>query len=1409
MKRVLSIPFLCAAFVTILLLPCCTDERPHPSGHSQSKEKETASDDIRLSDTSVALDGQGLHITGTLKDTSVTAEHHRLSDFRRRTVSKFFTNTSNDTLRVGRAELAVPRQAMTNGKLLSITPLRKDEIPALPSGMVNVTGGCDTLLTQNDSVAGYRFLPHGEHFVHQMASVSVPYDSTLIPKGYTVDDIHTYYYDEVHHQWTILKKQGIDTLRAVAMAETSHFTDIINGIIKVPESPETQNYVPTSINELKAADPTAGIQQIEAPTTNQNGTANLSYPFETPAGRGGIGVGAGLQYSSDGGSSFAGYGWNLPVQSIDIETRWGVPRFDETYESESYLFMGQQLNDRLHRRTDSLTRQSNKTFFPTTESDFSRIIRKGDSPENYYWEVTAKDGTVYSYGGCDGQVNDESSLTDDNGNRIKWALHRITDVHGNFAAFHYIKAGNNLYPEKYTWTGFGSEEGLYSIEFKIDPTGRKDVVSSGRLGVMQTDQALLRKVIVKNNNQTLRSYILNHEEGAFGKTLLKSVDQLDSKDAKVAMQSFDYYNDIAANNGELFAGAEIWTIKGGEEDYESLLDHHVKGCDDKLGILGGGYSKGNTTGAGTLVGFGVGPADVNVGASYTYTKNKSKGKVAFVDIDGDGLPDKVFEKNGKLYYRKNLNINSTITSFSDPVSINGVNANAFSRSETTSHTINADAAVSLAGGSLGVSYSHTTDQDKTKIYLYDFNCDGLTDIVVNGIVYFNHIVDGKPRFSTSSSATGNQIIGNGAAIDSIFIPDYAAVRDSLENEFPLTDAVRLWRAPFAGTVRINSVITLPDNNGDGIIYSIQHENTVLLKDSLLQGGSRKSDLPRTVTKGDRIFFRLQSRYSGEYDQVEWSPVITYNSFSAGADAYLGTDLKTYDSHEDFVEGEFSEAVLDRPGNVTIVAPYTKERTTDDVTLRVTRNSTYGKTQLASIYLPADTVVNDVYTYTEYVAETDSVTVSFEMTATSPIDWKKITWSPICKYDNEQDSLRLVPVRTMYNKPLAVEQQRQLSEKVSDTGSNLLSGIRLVPSLSVTRTDTEHDKDTATVHMTFHAEDGTPLLKHDFLLTQGNTLAADTIGIEDTALIQRLTAGKTGVTFTIVNELDAIGSAVLHILRDSLTYTAGSTTPTDTTAIVADTLRASVFSGFNTAEMGMLYRGWGQFAYNGNKEYAARPIDTEAIKVNTDAYKDIVDNYHDTKDKSQLQDALIPMNRQRFFAMGYDTSKRIYTGPSDLVYISADTISSSRMGENTIVVDSISYPEPGEGLAAPTLLSESRSDGYSVSGGYSFAGVSGSKSSQTSYSRVAVMDINGDGYPDWLNDNDGKVVVQLTNPTGTLSNTKLTPDVGQPKFSSSAETIGASLQVSSKAKAKNAIAVSICPKPNTNCNWLVELQSFPI
>ena len=1319
------------------------------------------------------------------------------ADLGKRTVSKFFANSDSDTLNVGRAQLAVPREAMEKGKVLSIAPLRKGELPTLPTGMVNVTGGCDTLMARTDTVSGYRFLPHGNHFVHHLASIAVPYDSTLIPKGYTVDDIHTYYYDELHQRWTMLQSKGIDAKREVAMAETSHFTDVINGIIKVPESPETQNYVPTGISELKAADPAAGIQQIEAPSANQNGTASLSYPFEVPAGRNDIGVSAGLQYSSEGGSSFVGYGWSLPVQSIDIETRWGVPRFDDKSESESYLLMGQQLSDRLYRRTDSLARQADKQFYPMTEGGFSRIIRKGNSPKNYYWEVTGKDGTVYSYGGHGGHVSDATSLTDTKGNRIKWALDRVTDVHGNFAAFHYMKSGNNLYPERYTWTGFGETEGLYSIEFNIDSiaTDRKDVTSSGRLGIMQRDKGLLRKVTVKNNGQQLRSYSLNYEEGPFGKMLLKSIDQNDSRDGKVATQSFDYYNDL--KNGLFSSKEEIWKAEG--EDYEAFLSHSVRGCDDNLSILGGGASKSRTTGGGTMIGVGFTGGTVNVGPSFSNSKSSNTGKVAFVDIDGDGLPDKLFKRGNELFYRKNMSADGKDLLFGKALPIRGVNS--FSEGNSISRSLNADAAVEVGitkklGASVGISYTHSKDQDKTTTYLYDFNSDGLTDIAVNGQVYFNHIVDGKPVFSPASNVTANPIIGEGSPIDKHFIPDYKVIRDSLEKEYPLNDAVRMWCAPFAGKVNIQSTIKKLSNQGDGIIYSIQHEsNGFMVRDSLLQAGSKTNNLNCDVKVGDRIFFRLQSRYDGEDDRVLWNPIITYISLPVGKDRYLSEDLKTYNSKADYIEGENNVAIFNRTGKVTLHAPYMKGKTSDDVTLIVTRLDQHGETIVKRLKLPADSVVNGSYDYTDDINEKDSISFFFEITTTSPVDWTKVQWAGSYNYEDDQESVRFVASRRMFNKPVSIAGSKVLKQGVTVLNRQYRPKLFIVPTLSVVREDKKNDTDTATVYLTLHDQNGLPVLHHTCRLNTSNTLKVDTIIVTDTTLIKRLNTGKVTATFAVSNELSKSTHAKVSLLRDSLSYqSATSTVVTAEQRVLVDTLEACVFSGYNSVDYGRLYRGWGQFAYNGNKAYATQPIEVSALTIDRDKYKDMAEHYKSTHDGNQLAKSLTPVNEQRFFVMGYDANKRMYVGGSEHVFISLDTICSSRIGEDAIIIDSVHYTKNAGELSAPVLMSESKSNGYGVSGGISYAGLSGSKSTQTSYSKVALMDINGNGYPDWLEEVDGSIVTQYTKATGTLGEDRMKLNVSRPRFKASSSTVGANGSLSKQASAKNALAISINPKP---------------
>ena len=1091
-----------------LLFASCNDNGKTSSNNHTQDDKEYSvpdSDSVKqktIKDTTLSFEKNN----ASQKRVNEKSRIANLQDFRKRTVSKYFTGTLADSLSVGRAELKVPCGSMEHAKILSITPLRKGELAHLPAGMVNVTADRSNptvAANSKDSIAGYRFLPHGEHFVHSPASITVPYDSTLIPQGYTAEDIHTYYYDELKAQWVMLRHKALDKDRELVMAETSHFTDVINGIIKVPESPETQNYVPTGISELKAADPSAGITAVSAPTANQSGTAALSYPFELPKGRVGMQPSVGLQYSSDGSSSYVGYGWSLPLQSIDIETRWGVPRFDADKESESYLLMGSKLNDRTYRTTDAPARTKDKRFYPLVEGGFAKIIRKGDNPQNYTWEVTSKDGTVSYFGGVDGMIDEGAVLKDGNGNILRWVLCKTQDTHGNFVSYKYLKKGNNLYPDTYHYTGSKEGEGIHSVNFTYTATERKDITSGARMGVLQYDSLLLKKVSVLYKDELLRAYDLNFEEGEFGKTLLKSINQKDSKDHLVATQSFDYYNDI--KNG-MFGKGEQWTAEqDGRDVYIRQIGHKIDKCSDELTMLGGGYSKGKTYGGGLMVGFGVSIGTMNVGASYTQSKNNSVGKNVLIDIDGDGLPDKVFQSGGGLRYRKNLFGTTGKNVFGKSIAIKNIGE--FSRSTSWSKSVNADAALDLVVFTPGVSYSKTWDNTETPVYFSDFNNDGLVDIAKNGTVWFNKIdADGVPTFTPSTTGTGNPIIGQNAEIDKNFIPDYKAIRDSLEKEYPLHDVVRVWCAPFKGTVSISSKVEKTTTYGDGIIYSIQKEKNVLKKDSILGEGIKQDNLTASVNAGDRIFFRLQSRYSGVADSVGWAPQITYTQIIGNASSYLGQDFAHYDAKEDFLEGMTTGLPLQKDGRVEIKAPYKKDKTNDDVTLIIRRKDIHGENVVEKRTLPANAPATGVLTRSLDILEKDSVQLSFEIQTVGALNWKKVEWTPTIKYASDPDTVRVTPFKQMYNKPLVIKASKPLSGNLG-TSTDYDPGITLVSKLKVIRKDAGEDKDTASVWMHINREDGTLLHKRHYTLSKGDTLVVDTSKITDAALLAELSTGK--------------------------------------------------------------------------------------------------------------------------------------------------------------------------------------------------------------------------------------------------------------------------------------------------------------
>ena len=214
--------------------------------------------------------------------------------------------------------LEIPVGAVSSEKEVTVRGLRDSELPELDFGLVNVTS----------TYGGYRCLPHGKF--NKPLQLSIGYDTLLIPAGYSPRDIRTFFYDEDRMEWVCMPVDSIDQEHQLVVTSTDHFTDFINGILTQPEIPDASGYANTSIRGIEYANPLEGMNIMQAPTANNNGSCSMSFPIQIPAGRNGMAPQISISYSSDVKDGIMGPGWSLNIPSITVDTRWGVPPYSTT-----------------------------------------------------------------------------------------------------------------------------------------------------------------------------------------------------------------------------------------------------------------------------------------------------------------------------------------------------------------------------------------------------------------------------------------------------------------------------------------------------------------------------------------------------------------------------------------------------------------------------------------------------------------------------------------------------------------------------------------------------------------------------------------------------------------------------------------------------------------------------------------------------------------------------------------------------------------------------------------------------------------------------------------------------------------------------------------------------------------------
>ncbi len=1228
------------------------------------------------------------------------------------------------------ASLRIPSHALSQNKTISITALREVDLPVLNEDMVNVTAGS----------AGYRFLPHGSQF-SKAANLKIPYDSTLIPAGYTAADIRTYYFDEQDRKWLDLPLDSVDAKTGEVLSHTLHFTDMINGIIKVPESPETQGYTPTTIKDFKPADPSAGITMIAPPTVNSSGNAAFSFDLKLPAGRLGIQPDLSIHYNNGGGNGWLGLGWDLSIPFISIDTRWGVPRYDAQLESETYTFESEQLTPTANRATFE-KRSAEKQFYRRVTQNFDKIIRHGSHPSRYWWEVTDKSGMKRFYGGLPERgVVDAAVLKDDSGNIAHWALIQTRDLDDNFEQYTYAKVqnpgvaggkgGQQLYIAKITYTGTDTQEGPYSVVFTRDrqlgEAQRKDVSIDARYGYKMVTADLLRKITVNLNNQVIRSYDLKYKEGAFYKTLLESITELDDAGKEFYAHRFDYYDDVLSQSGYApLSDLQKWDP--GTDDVKGGIINPIPGFTDQSSALS--TEKSSSFGAGLALTVGlIGDGwskQFTVGGSFEFDYTGSEGMVSMVDINGDGLPDKVIKKEDRLFYRANLKGTST---FGELKPIRGVNE--FSTSNALNFSVGLQIVPPL--GFFGYNYTNTTTTTTT--YLSDFNGDGLMDIASNGQVFFNHLdAAGDPVFDRTGSLTPNPLF-LGGTVDKTFLAPDTALQRRQEKEFPLQDIIRFWTAPFDGSIRITAPVqlirvadSLRTKKEDGVRVSIQLRNAIVWSENIPAGNfgikTPSGVNALQVKKGDRVYFRVQSVYNGENDEVYWDPSIDYISPVSPASDVNKKNTGHYRASEDFIISAVQPLGIPTSGTVKISGDFFKTITSDTVVLRITRKDSLEN--IATVFqkryagnAEANGRLDDMLLQ---VNKRDLL--RFEVHADSYIDRTAVRWFP----SYEMNFLDPVTNRPITQKGTIVPQNNEYNTWFAPTPALKAENdtLKVYPLVSL------NADSSGTVIFTVKGPDAL-FAKQIIDVKKGKVLSQ-----MDTLSLVLPAETPIFVEYHVPNEgfAKAMQSIGFGLKKDTLI--------TDSTGqkhrVLQKILPAGLYTNSKDDELSPLFRGWGQFSFAGDKGNG--PLDQSKLnfeELKKIDYKGILaDTANYRKDPNSLKSVQNPSNADFILLYG-NAQKNAWIGRDSSVFVSKNTMSSSRLWMHNVAVDSLML---GAGSSLTAVSKVEKSDVNSLAGGFI---ISGSYSNASTTNMLDMMDMNGDDYPDVLHLND----VQFTLPNGGL------------------------------------------------------------
>ncbi|GLI28356.1 hypothetical protein ARHIZOSPH14_25980 [Agromyces rhizosphaerae] len=1170
---------------------------------------------------------------------------------------------------------------------------------------------------------------------------------------------------------------------------------------------------------LQYADATEGLVVVEAPEASSDGGAHLSYPLPIPAGRGITPeLSLDYDSSGGNGWVGTGWDLSVGEVTVDTTfgaPYFDANHESESYTLDGDALVPNALGDEWEERVPG----DREDFVRQVETEYEQIIRHevGDGgPKNYYWEVRQADGGIRWYGGfpdaggpygddsSEGTIDRDAIVTDAAGNQVRWLLSAERDIGYSIIRYHYEThdyqrsdttwvsgcngdslCAQHTYLDRIDYTIAAEASGqlsdpAYQVHFILEseldpaPATRGDPVLDGTGRYLDLVADRLGRIEVRHGDLTVNPdgsrtrafenaadpddvaarYDLSYQsasETPFGKSLLASVTQGAHDPDVAATHEFTYFDEVG-NGSDGYTGfdsAETWST-GEDMGDRSFLDENVS-----AGALGG--SENNSGEGHAYIGFNpVIPQKVgSFGGSIQLGGGTTTGVEEWIDLNGDGLPDKVFRSGGTIAgtisYRLNQGGPDGSTTFSGAVALPTLTSLSIEDEFNMQFAVEAHLGVTASFG-LGTSIAWGDT------YFTDVNADGLPDLVTGGNVLFNRLINGVPTFVEQSTGTPVPI-ATGASPD-VESEQVDELRELLADQSPLVDTVRRWIPPFTGTVEVDAPVTLDPaaDSPDGVRVAIEYDGTELDTAILEAIGDDAFTTPFEVEveQGHPLYFRVGSINDGANDEVTWSPVVTYveldgdevvdagqaPSGSSAVEVPLdanGLSQTVYDANADFtLSGRpGTSVVMPYDGTVRFTGELEKHAvTSDDLRLVLEHNGvavtgsniTIDADFIGSVPISLDfDVAQPVAPTTDHPNGTTD-TVRAYLAVDSPIDLNAITWTPelfyIAATDGNGDALEVTDSNGEYFRSVDLAPEIEQYPIHSSTGpvepwesdtGDTLDAVVSFSGAAVPR-DENDDRRYPTAVLTVKTADGV-VAQESFTLISTD----ETGGYENTLDLNLDLDDGTDYWFEVTTR-------DVEFARDYGTMTV-ELTDADDTEVDATFYGADLQGIFPLA-----YRGWGLAGYTANGDLATQPIDDEAFVIDADelaaqtepsGFEDVPEEGPDPDPSFAFLAISEPPALDPALAAiaGAPLAGNQWRGNRDNLAGGPERMRSSRLASDNVDLGA----EGGSGRGVTRLSTV----WPSLAVGFGFGPLGGSVGVGTSQGVVDYEDLNGDGYPDVL------------------------------------------------------------------------------